>query len=29
MLILRRARLSRKAGSWSEQDYDVVDGERC
>jgi hypothetical protein len=27
-LILRRASISRKGGSWSEHDFDVFDGER-
>ena len=27
-LILRRANLSRKGGSWQDEDYDVFDGER-
>jgi hypothetical protein len=27
-LILRRANISRRSGSWSETDYDVVDGKR-
>jgi hypothetical protein len=28
-LILRRADVSRKGGSWQHEDYDVFDGERC
>jgi hypothetical protein len=28
-LILRRANVSRKGGSWQHDDYDVFDGERC
>jgi hypothetical protein len=28
-LILRRANVSRKGGSWQHEDYDVFDGERC
>jgi hypothetical protein len=27
-LLLRRANVSRKGGSWSEHDFDVFDGER-
>jgi hypothetical protein len=27
-LILRRAKVSRKSGSWDDNDFDVVDGER-
>jgi hypothetical protein len=27
-LILRRANISRKGGSWQHEDYDVFDGER-
>jgi hypothetical protein len=27
-LILRRANLSRRSGSWSEHDFDVFDGDR-
>jgi hypothetical protein len=27
-LILRRANVSRKGGSWQDEDYDVFDGER-
>jgi hypothetical protein len=28
-LILRRASVSRKDGSWQDEDYDVFDGEQC
>ena len=28
-LILRRANVSRKGGSWQHEAYDVFDGERC
>ena len=27
-LILRRARISRKSGSWDDYDFDVFDGDR-
>jgi hypothetical protein len=28
MLVLRRASITRPSGSWSESDFDVIDGER-
>jgi hypothetical protein len=28
-LILRRASVSRPSGSWSDNDFDVFDGDRC
>jgi hypothetical protein len=29
MLALRHAAISRKGGTWKDEDYDVFDGERC